>query len=244
MAATIGTPTIQAGTRERSGLDRRALAILMPIGPLAIAFVRGILPYFTTDSNTVMAAKVAAHQGTETAVIWLTFVAMLTLVPGVIALGMLARRGAPRLGTTGLVVATAGFLSLFWSTVAGSDNIALGAARIGIRPGTTGALLDSVGRIFPIGLASNIFVAGHVIGLILLGIALWRGRVVPAWAGLLLAVSQVLHVVFAIIVPVHALDGCAWGLTAVGFAAAAVAFARGDSARSQGGARGRWDAQG
>ncbi len=39
----------------------------MPIGPLAIAVVRGILPYYTTDSNTVMAAKVAAHQGTETA---------------------------------------------------------------------------------------------------------------------------------------------------------------------------------
>jgi len=226
MAATIGTPTIHAGTRERSGFDRTALAILMPIGPLAIAIVRGILPYFTTDSNTVMAAKVAAHQGAETAVIWLTFVAMLTLVPGVIALGMLARRGSPRLGTTGLVVATAAFGSLFWSTVAGSDNVALGAARIGIRPGTTGALLDSMGRILPIGLGSDIFVAGHIIGLVLLGIALWRGRVVPAWAALLIAISQVLHFVFAVIVPNHVLDGCAWGLTTVGFAAAALVLAR------------------
>jgi hypothetical protein len=226
MAATIGTPTIHAGTRERSGFDRTALAILMPIGPLAIAIVRGILPYFTTDSNTVMAAKVAAHQGAETAVIWLTFVAMLTMVPGVIALGMLARRGSPRLGTAGLVVATAAFLSLFWSTVAGSDNVALAAARIGIRPGTTGALLDSMGRIFPIGLGTNIFVAGHIIGLVLLGIALWRGRVLPAWAALLIAISQVLHFVFAVIVPNHVLDGCAWGLTTVGFAAAALVLAR------------------
>ena len=155
----------------------------MPIGPLAIAIVRGILPYYTTDSNTVMAAKVAAHQGAETAVIWLTFVAMLTLVPGVIALGMLARRHAPRLGTTGLVLACAGFLSLFWSTVAGSDNVALAAAHLGMRPTATGALVTSMGNIVPIGLASNIFVLGHVLGLVLLGIALWRGRVVPAWAG-------------------------------------------------------------
>jgi hypothetical protein len=198
----------------------------MPIGPLAIAIVRGILPYYTADSNTVMAAKVAAHQGAETAVIWLTFVAMLTLVPGVIALGMLARRHAPRLGTTGLVLACAGFLSLFWSTVAGSDNVALAAARLGMRPGTTGALLTSMGKIVPIGLAANIFVLGHVLGLMLLGIALWRGRVMPAWAGLLLAASQILHIVFAIIVPVHALDGLAWGLTTVGFAVAAVAFTR------------------
>lgn len=226
MTATTATQTAHAASRPRSGLDRRALAILIPIGPLAIAIVRGILPYYTTDSNTVMAAKVAAHQGAETAVIWLTFAAMLTLVPGVIAVGMLARRHAPRLGTTGLVLAIAGFLSLFWSTVAGSDNVALGAARLGMRPAVTGTLLTSMGHIVPIGLASDIFVLGHVFGLILLGIALWRGRVVPAWAGLLLAASQVLHVVFAIVVPVHALDGLAWGLTTVGFAAAAVALIR------------------
>jgi MFS family permease len=113
MTATTAVPSAQAVRTKPGGLDRRALAILMPIGPLAIAIVRGILPYYTRDSNTVMAAKVAAHQGAETAVIWLTFVAMLTLVPGVIALGMLARRHAPRLGTTGLVLACAGFLSLF-----------------------------------------------------------------------------------------------------------------------------------
>ena len=122
-------------------------------------------------SATCSLAKIA-ETWLGTAVIWLTFVAMLTLVPGVIAVGMLARRHAPRLGTTGLVLACAGFLSLFWSTVAGSDNV------------------------------------------------------VPAWAGLLLAASQILHIVFAIIVPVHALDGLAWGLTTVGFAAAAVAFLR------------------
>jgi hypothetical protein len=75
----------------------------MPVGPLAIAIVRGILPYHTTDSNTVMAAKIAAHQDTEMAVIWLTFAALLTLVPGVIALGMLAKRHSPWLGTAGLV---------------------------------------------------------------------------------------------------------------------------------------------
>lgn len=225
MATATSTPTAYAESRQRSAFDRRALAVLMPIGPLAIAVVRGILPYYTNDSNTVMAAKVVAHQGAETAVIWLTFVAMLTLVPGVIALGMFARRGSSRVGTVGLVLAVAAFLSLFWSTVAGSDNVALAAARLGTPPGATGALLTSMGNITPIGLASNIFVLGHIIGLILIGIALWRSRLVPRWAALLLAVSQLLHLVFAVIIPVHALDGFAWGLTAVGFAVAAVAFA-------------------
>jgi hypothetical protein len=226
MSTATSTPVARTGPRQHSAFDRRALAVLMPIGPLAIAIVRGILPYYTNDSNTVMAAKVAGHQGAETAVIWLTFVAMLTLVPGVIALGVFARQGSRRLGTAGLVLAVAAFLSLFWSTAAGEDNVALGAARIGLNPGTTGALVTSMGGILPIGLASNIFVLGHIVGLVLISIALWRGRLVPTWAALLLGVSQLLHFVFAVIVPVHALDGCAWGLTVVGFAAAAVAFAR------------------
>jgi hypothetical protein len=226
MTATAATHAVRAGSRPRTRPDRRALAILMPVGPLAIAVVRGILPYTTADSNTAMAANVAAHQGTEMIVIWLTFIALLTLIPGVIALGMLARRHAPRLGTVGLVVAFAAFMSLFWSSVAGSDNVALGAARIGMHPGTTGALLTSIANIPPVGLGTALFVFGHILSLVLLAIALWRGRAMPAWAALLLAVSQILHFVFAVIAPNHALDGAAWTLTAVAFAAAAVAFAR------------------
>ena len=226
MAATTASQAVRDGARPRPGLDRTALAVLMPIGPLAIAIVRGILPYYTTDSNTVMAAKVAAHQGTETVVIWLTFIALLTLIPGVIALGLLARRRAPRLGTAGLVVSFAAVARLFWSNVAGADTVAMGAARIGTAPGATGALLTSIGGISAIGLGSTVFVIGHILGLLLLGVALWRGRVVPRWAALLLAVSQILHFVFAVIAPNHLLDGCAWGLTAVAFAVAAVAFSR------------------
>jgi hypothetical protein len=226
MTATASARTAGSVTRQHAGFDRLALAVIMPIGPLAIAIVRGILPYNTTDSNTTLATQAAAHQGTESLVVWLTFIAMLTLIPGVIAVGMLARRGAPRLGTIGLVAAFAGFMSLFWSTVAGSDNVALGAARIGISPALTGRLLDSMGAVPAIGLGSDLFVAGHILGLVLLGIALWRGRVLPSWAALMIAASQILHFIFAVIVPVHALDGLAWGLTAVGFAAAALVLVR------------------
>lgn len=226
MTATTAPHVPQTGSGPDAGPARTALAVLIPVGPLAIAVVRGILPYDTTDSNTAMAAKVAAHQGTEMIVIWLTFVALLTLVPGVIALGMLARRHAPQLGTAGLVLAYAAFACLFWSSVAGSDNVALGAARIGMHPGATGALLTSIANIPPVGLGTAIFVFGHIISLVLLGVALWRGHAVPAWAAILLGVSQLLHFVFAVIAPIHVLDGCAWGLTAVAFAAAAVALTR------------------
>jgi hypothetical protein len=118
MTVTTAPQVPRTGSGPHPGPARTALAIVIPAGPLAIAVVRGILPYNTTDSSTAMAAKVAAHQGTEMIVIWLTFVALLTLIPGVIALGMLARRHAPRLGTAGLVLAYAAFACLFWSSVA------------------------------------------------------------------------------------------------------------------------------
>lgn len=153
MTATTAPQVPRTRSGRHAGPVRTALAVLIPAGPLAIAVVRGILPYNTTDSNTAMAAKVAAHQGTEMIVIWLTFVALLTLIPGVITLGMLARRHAPRLGTAGLVLAYAAFACLFWSSVAGSDTAALGAARIGMHPGATGALLTSIANIPPSGSA-------------------------------------------------------------------------------------------
>jgi hypothetical protein len=226
MAITAGTRDAGTLPSRHAGLDRRALAVLMPVGPLAIGVVRAILPYDTDDSNTVMATKVAAHQGTESVVIWFTLLALFTLIPGVIALGMLARRHAPRLGTAGLVISFLGFASLFWSNVAGSDNVALAAARIGTAPGSTGRLLDSLGNITPVGLASDLFVIGHCVGLILLGIALWRGRAVPAWAALAVGISMVIHFVFAVVVPVHLLDGLGWVIAAAGFGAAALALVR------------------
>jgi hypothetical protein len=226
MSVITAAQARRAGSDQRPGPARMALAILMPVGPLAIAVVRGILPYTTADSNAAMAARVAAHQGAEMIVVWMTFIAVLTLIPGVIALGLLARRHAPRLGTTGLVLAYAAFACLFWSSVAGADSIALGAARIAMPPGATGALITSVANIPPVGLGTGIFVLGHILSLVLLAVALWRGRVVPGWAALLLGGSQILHFVFAVVVPNQALDGCAWGLTAVAFAVAAVAFVR------------------
>jgi hypothetical protein len=47
---------------------------------------------------------------------------------------------------------------------------------------------------------------------------------------------QVLHLVFAVIVLNHTLDGLAWGLTALGFAVAAVAFVREPGSRPPGAA--------
>ena len=102
------------------------------------------------------------------------------------------------------------------------DYLAQAAPTTGTPTSATAALLDAVNALPATATASVVFVAGHILGGILLGIALWP--VVPAWAAVALAISQPLHLVFAVFVPNHVLDSVAWTLTAVGFAAAAIAW--------------------
>ena len=201
-----------------AGRRRVALALLIPVGPLAVAVLRGILPYSTTDSSAQIVSKVAAHQGAEGLVLWLTLIATYALIPGVIAVGLMAARSRPVLGTTALVLTVAGFLAL--PAVAVSDQVALSGVRL--PTGSTIRLLDELAKQPTIVVSGAVFVVGHVLGILLLGIALWR--IIPRWAALLLAVSQPLHFTFAVIVPNHLLDGCAWTLTTIGFVMAARSF--------------------
>ena len=203
-------------------LRRVALALLIPAGPLAVAILRVVLPYFTADTSATVAAKVADHQGAQGAVLWLSLVAMVTLVPGTIAIGLPAARRCPRLGTAALIVSLAGFSCL--PVVGIADQVALFGSRAGLGPDVTVRLLDEAQRQPTIVVAGLVFVVGHIVGVVLLGIALWRAGILPGWAGLLLSISQPLHLIFAIAAPNHLLDGCAWGLTAVGFALAARAI--------------------
>ena len=212
--SSIRAPGAGPGVIQRAGL-----ASVIVVGPLSIAVLRALLPYNTTDNAATTTAKVAAHQGAQNATLWLTLIAMVTLVPGVIAVGLLASRRARILGTWGMALAVAGF-SLLWATTT-TDFAALAGARSGIGAAATTALLDNLNASPPMSAATTAFIAGHILGTVLLGAALLRTRTIPAWAAWALTISQPLHFVFAVMTPVRALDAAAWGLTTVAFAAAA-----------------------
>lgn len=106
MTTTVDTkpaPTKDSGRRLRL----TALAVIAPIGPLAIAGIRAVLPYSTAEDNAGIAADVAANQSAQSTVLWLSLVASLTLVIGVLVVSSVAVRGAPVLGTIGAVLAFA-----------------------------------------------------------------------------------------------------------------------------------------
>ena len=96
--------------------------------------------------------------------------------------------------------------------------------RHGIAPDTLAQLYEGMHPAQTV--AEVLFVVGHVLGTILLGVAMLRSRLVPAWAAWVTIVAQPLHFVAAVILGSHWLDLFAWGLNAVGFAALALAILR------------------
>jgi hypothetical protein len=71
-------------------------------------------------------------------------------------------------------------------------------------------------------IGSLLFILAITFGLLLLGIALWRSRVAPAWMGIALAVGGFTHP----FMPTHTAAGVGLIVTAIGFAGASIALLR------------------
>jgi hypothetical protein len=208
---------------EELGRWARILAaVLLPLGPAAIGVLRFVLPYYTVDEPSAMAAKVSANLGAQSMVIWLGLVGALTIVPAVIWIGRLTFRAAPRLTTVALSLAVPGYLAL--GVIMASDVLLWTGLNNGLDPGTVAGLISNAHPATAV--AEAIFVLGHLLGTVLLGAALWRTRTVPLWAAILTTFSQPVHLMAAVFLASRPLDLVAWMMTAVGFAAAGVAMQR------------------
>jgi hypothetical protein len=209
----------------QSRLDRRtalALAVLMPLGPACVATLRGVLPTFSADKGIGVAQAVAAAPGRQSAVVWLGYAAVLMLVPGVLAAAQLTRRSAPLLTWWAMALLVPAYLML--GGIVGGDALAWSAHDAGLSISNAGQLYDHQHPAVIV--ATVIFVIGHVVGTVLLGLALLRSRRVPAAFAWALTISQPLHFVAFVILGVQPLDVVAWCLTVVGMGAAAISLLR------------------
>jgi hypothetical protein len=220
MTLTSATPQV----RDTRAFRRHALAVLLPIGPLCVAALRVMLPYSTTDGPSAQLAAIAAGQEAQAAVLWLGPLALIALVPGLFALTRMAMRRAPVLAIVATTLAVPGYLGI--AALGVSDAAALAAVTAGLSPPDGTALLAELAEQPALATSVGLFVLGHVVGTVLLGAALWRSGTVPAWAGVALIASQPLHLAVVVSAGPKFLDGAAWGLTALGFAAAALTLAR------------------
>jgi hypothetical protein len=219
LAADRSAPATSHDVRPTA---KRLLALVVPVGPFAVALLRYVLPYDSTSTPEQLARGVMADPGRQSLVLWLALIAVFTLVPAVLGVARLTRRLSPRLTFAALFVLVPGYLALPY--MAGTDLLLWTGARAGLDAETLTRLATTTHPTAVI--AEGVFVVGHVGGTILLGTALWRTRAVPRWAAMITIISQPLHFTAAVILASHSLDLLAWSLNGIGFAVAALAILR------------------
>jgi hypothetical protein len=202
-------------------LARWAGAITLVVAPLSITLGTFVPSYGEESPVADQLAAVAGSPGSMATTNLLGIVQLL-IVPAMFFVALLARRGSPRLSLIG-----GGISLLAWlagMVAFGAYGLALEAAAAAPDRASAAAVMEGLGA----GTAYNIlvlsFVAGHIIGMLLLGIGLWRSQVAPAWVGLSVAFLPVLHVGARMLGPIA--DGIIWALLTVAMSYLALILVR------------------
>lgn len=200
-------------------LARLAGAVCLVVGPIAIA--ASVPPYSQDDPTGQQLAVIVAHPAAADLANVIQLFA-LAMVPAMFAAAWLARRGAPVLALVGGAVSALAWMAGM-SSLATMGIVTEAAAGVADRQGAV-AVIDATNAHPVYGVLVLTFVLGHLVGMLVLGIGLWRARVAPAWMGLLFAVSPILHAVGHAIGP--GVDSAAYGLLAVATTGLAVLIVR------------------
>ncbi|GII58429.1 hypothetical protein Pth03_68180 [Planotetraspora thailandica] len=206
--------------RDVRGFWRVLLAVIAPLPLLGQAFYVLLNPLPGGGDFAAGLAKVQADQQVMSTIQWLNAVFVIALIPAAVAVAWVARRGAPRLATAGAVVSLLGFLAGF-GRLPNDDLVMLSAVRSGLDHGVVAKLDAALWEDPVVSVASGLWILGLTVGLALLGAALWRSRVAPAWTGIALMIAGPTH-------PFLPGQAAAAGLVvgAVGFAGASLALLR------------------
>jgi hypothetical protein len=221
-----GTPAPAITAPVKSAPDMRGfwrilLAVVAPLPMLAQGVFYILSPVDGDVEFHDAVAAFAAHRPLVAVLTWLDAVFVVGLIPATIAVAWVARRGAPRLTTAGAAVSLVGFFAGI-ALLGGVITPAVATARHALDIESMARLNDAM-ESEPLLLgASLLFIVGVVFGLALLGIALWRSRLAPAWTGIALTIGGFTHP----FVPGHLAQRIGLLVAAVGFAGASVALVR------------------
>lgn len=120
------------------------------------------------------------------------------------------------------LLVVAGFLAAISRNING-DQIAWVASQKHYDPSIISKFSDALEATPTAGLGSGLFILGLMFGTLLLGIALWRSKAVPAWAGIAVALGGFTHPFLQFN---HIVVGIGLAVLASGCAAASVALLR------------------
>jgi hypothetical protein len=191
----------------------RTAGALCLIGGSVFQLVQFLVsPMKEADNAGKQVSAALAHQ---TAMSWAQVldVPLLLLIPAVLFAGAIAGFGRTRLATAGTVIA---FVSVLGAGYLLAQDVVVAAASHAADPSVATKFVKAFEHGTAVNIVLVIYLVGHLVGFILLGIALMRSGRVPAWAGVAMCLW-----------PVGELLGEASGVAAVaaiGFALLVVAF--------------------
>ena len=219
--ATPATASATRALRDVRGFWRILLAVIAPLPMVAEGIYYLLVPVEGSASFRDTVAAFAAHKQLMDVITWFGAVFVVGLIPATFAVAWVARRGAPRLTTWGAAIALLGFMTGF-PLLGGPINTSYLTVQHGLDVDAVAKFDDALHTEPLLGVASLLFIVGIVFGLGLLGLALWRSRVAPAWMGIALGVGGFTHP----FIPNHIGQGIGLLVAAVGFAGASVALLR------------------
>ena len=189
--------------RDVRSFQRYAAAIILPIPPTCIAIGR---LFQTDDSDTRrMLDLIAANPDRQFTFALLGFISLMCVIPAFLAAGRLSRQRRPVLTTVALVVNLVGLIGAF--SLLAIDN--LGAI-----------VIDEMWSTGIPGLGANLFVLGHFLGTILMGLALRSSIPTVGWLAMLLTTP--VHFLAFVFLQMPALDMAAWLLMTLAFVYCAI----------------------
>jgi hypothetical protein len=219
-------PSATSTKTERRRRDTRTfwrllLAVVAPLPMLCMGAVYVIKPVEGDAPFPDTVAAIAAQRQLYEVLLWLGLPFLVGLIPAVIAVAWVTRRQTPVLTTVGAAWTLLGCLSAF-PLLAPDDLLAYLAVTERLDLATVAALDEAWWALPVTEAAALLFISGIVVGLPLLGIALWRSRVAPRWMATALIIGGATHP----FLPNHVVAGMGLLVAGLGFAGATRALLR------------------
>jgi hypothetical protein len=190
MSATV-TATERTKVHDARRFWRVLLAVVVPIPWLA----KGI-QYIVLEpdyEHTADQIRYDMAHGVYKYLQWFDALFVVLVVPSIIAMVLVSRRGAPRLSAAATVLMGGGFLMVVPLNF-GSDQLAWVAAQNSRDPAVIGQYIDDAATDPRAGLGVLGFLVAIVFGSILIALALWKSQAVAGWAAVLVGVGGATHI--------------------------------------------------
>ena len=203
--------------RDVRRFSRYAAAAIMVVPATSVAVGR----LFQTDDSDTRAALdlIAQNPDRQLTFALLGYIGLLTVVPAFLGAARLARRRRPVLTTVAITVNLAAYLGSF--AMGAIDSLYLVGAQLPPEQrDAAAAVIDQMWSVGLAGFSTTLFVLGHIVGAVLMGLAL-RGSI-PTLGWLAMLLTTPVHVLAFVVLQVPALDLAAWLLMTVSFAFCAV----------------------